>query len=139
MDESFVEVMKQYRRMCAVRYSGCLSCELASANNGKNVSCRDLIMKHPEDAERIIMKWADEHPEPQYPTWMQWQNKMFPDHDLVDGHIFPCVFISKDRAGCKAYVRVGVIDESACERCILQRIPSDIAEKLGIKPGKEWE
>lgn len=125
MDESFVEVMKQYHRMCAAHTAGCLSCELAAMNNGNGIPCRDMIMKHPEDAERIVMKWAAEHPEPQYPAWRQWQKRMFPDYTV---------------SMCPATLaKVPDCDNLTCDECRSKRIPAEIAEKLGIKPGKEWE
>ncbi len=88
------------------------------------------MVQHYETVEPVIMRCAKYHPEATYPTWDQWQRKMFPDHDWVDGTIFPCVFMSKERAKC---------DPDDCEHCNKQRIPADIAEKLGIKPGEEWE
>lgn len=68
------------------------------------------------------MQWAAEHPEPVYPTWREWQHSMFPDADV---RISPCEFGSMDRFKC---------DDKTCTECMEQKIPADIAEKLGIKP-----
>lgn len=57
----FVEVMKHRKRMCnSIR--ACQYCPLYSGNNGISVICHDIIITHPEEAEKIIMKWAEEHP-----------------------------------------------------------------------------
>lgn len=54
----------------------------------------------------VVEKWAKEHTEPQYPTWMKWL--------ALEGVTDACGFHFQ----YKAY----------------QPIPADIAEKLGLKP-----
>lgn len=69
-----------------------------------------------------IMQRAAEHPEPRYPTWMEWQKANFPDAQVA---LFPCNF-----ARCHK-------NFSGCFECDFYResaIPADIAQKLGIKP-----
>lgn len=56
----FKNIMREYDRMC--KGMSCCNCPIASANNGKYISCNDLMRKFPEEAERIIMQWAKEHP-----------------------------------------------------------------------------
>ena len=64
--------------------------------------------------ERIVMKWAEENPEPVYPTWAEW----LMEHGLL-------------YASNSAYMkRWYVINQSGIEK----PIPADIAEKLGIEP-----
>lgn len=61
----FQEVIKEYKRMCATRtfkYTGCKNCELSSSNNGTDYNCVNLICAEPQKTEKIIMKWAEEHP-----------------------------------------------------------------------------
>lgn len=121
----FQEVMKQYMRMCKAHDGGrCRECP-ASGIMG---TCLLMAKGHTvAELEGTIMRWTSENPEPVYPTWIQWHEKMFPDaHDLPD----PCCYISRERLKC---------DDYQCEKCRKQRIPADIAEKLGVKPGKEWE
>ena len=56
----FKEVMKNKNRMCdALR---CYDCLLSSDNNGSGVACDTFANCHPEEAQEIIMKWAEEHP-----------------------------------------------------------------------------
>ena len=78
--------------------------------------------------EQTVMQWAKEHPEPQYPTWKEWQNENFPDAPV---EMSPCSFMSRERQGnimgkgCEFLV---------CSNCISAPIPADIAKKLGIRP-----
>lgn len=56
------------------------------------------------EIERVVMRWAAEHPEPQYPTWEEWQKTNFPD---AESAIFPCSFDSKKNVN-------RIIDEKLC-------------------------
>lgn len=56
----FMTVMREYDRMC--NGMGCCNCPIASDNNGMGLSCNDLMRTFPEEAERIILRWASEHP-----------------------------------------------------------------------------
>lgn len=121
----FVEVMKQYVRLCKSHNAGCITCPVSITNNKECLMCGEIQKKSPEKFEHIVMKWASEHPEPLYPTWEQWQMKMFPG------------FIS---SVCPTFMmKVKDCDDITCDECRSKRIPAEIAEKLGIKPGKEWE
>ena len=116
----FQEVMKQKNRMCN-SYSLCTNCPIYENDNKGEMLCDDFIICKPAIAEEIIMKWASEHPEPCYPTWAEWQKNMFPE-----GRICPKCFTSREKAHCDTF--------DSCNECRKQRIPADIAEKLGIKP-----
>ena len=118
----FTEVMKQAKRMCKAFSDGhCSECPIG---NSDVLECGIAVTSEIdcEEVERRVMQWAQEHPEPMYPTWREWQNSMFPDADI---HISPCEFGSMDRFKC---------DDKTCTECMEQKIPADIAEKLGIKP-----
>lgn len=122
----FQEVMKQAKRMC-VTVNDCDQCELMT-----DAGCRFAIFaddaKYSHEIERIVMDWAEKHPEPRYPTWREWHKANFPDaHDCVA----PCHFMS-----CDAVERVYKVDCShiTCSECSNTEIPADIADKLGIKP-----
>ena len=63
----FVEVMKQARRICLEHPGDCDGCPL---HDDEGLACRfDLAEKYLYDdtTERIVLKWAEEHPEPMYP------------------------------------------------------------------------
>lgn len=122
----FQEVMRQAQRMCRSFGASCDGCKLHWFDGetlcllgGTPETWHDSKM---QDAERIVMRWAAEHPEPRYPMWKEWQKVNFPNasHD-----IFPCSFGAGAEFDC---------DEYECCECRGRPIPADIAEKLGIKP-----
>ena len=130
----FQEVMKQMNRMCHdVKGKGrhCEQCDLSSKKNGVGKRCTDMMSEYSEKAEKIIMDWAAEHPEPQYPTWVEWQGKIFPASLRP---ICPLGFMI-DHTSAKMCISEGV----GCGSCVLRerQIPADIAEKLGIKLKEE--
>lgn len=56
----FVEVIKIRKRMCeSIR---CNECGLSGVNNGKGTGCENFSTRHPEQAQEIILKWAEERP-----------------------------------------------------------------------------
>lgn len=116
----FTDVMRQARRMCKAQ-EDCESCPIW---NSTKFFCKLDTVCYSDDSmiESIVMKWAKEHPEPSYPTWLEWQKSMFPD---ATGYIIPCKFGSKDRFKC---------EDKTCYQCVREPMPADIAEKLGIKP-----
>lgn len=57
----YVEVMKIQSRMCKKkRY--CTRCPMGSENNGKGYGCGDFSRIYPEQAQEILLKWAEENP-----------------------------------------------------------------------------
>ena len=64
----FSKVMCQWRRFCK-SHNNCGECEF----DGKGI-CGDAHLTDIPyaDIELRIMAWAAEHPEPVYPTWMEW-------------------------------------------------------------------
>ena len=125
----FTEVMRQARRMCSSFGGECSDkCPLNCVIQVETDCYRNLCICVGggfEEAYKLIeervMQWAAKHPEPSYPTWDEWQNRMFPDADV---DIVPCTFGSRVRLNCA---------ERTCDECMEQQIPADIAEKLGIK------
>lgn len=113
----FKEVMRQRNRMCRIYYGHCTSCPLNAFQ----------LCAHPEDDvlpayEAVIMGWAKENPEQKYPTWIDWQQKVFPTASTM---ICPKIYMSKEEANCFG---------QSCYECTHSPIPKEIAEKLGIKP-----
>lgn len=100
----FVQVMKDWRRMCMAMEKlhpndACAGCRLEGY--GCPAIYEDNSHVDYSDVERKVTAWAAEHPEPVYPTWYEF---------LVERYH-------------KAWEAIG------CDS-----IPADIAEKLGIEP-----
>ena len=108
---AFQEVTRQWKRMCTgrVRCDCPMAAKLKISNCGL---CRDTVLRQSREAEVIIMTWAAEHPEPQYPTWIEY------------------------------LVGIGVIPEqipmetadALMDTNLLKPIPSNIAQTLGLQP-----
>lgn len=111
----YVEVMKQKKRMC--NSTLCCKCDIFHLSGENIENCPQFISNNPSKAEKIIMSWAAEHPEPVYPTWAEWLNSIgviIGDRPFPALNIPVCVY----RASTK----------------MLEPIPANIAEKLGIIP-----
>lgn len=118
----FVEVMEQARRICLEHPGDCHGCPL---HDDDGLVCRfDLGEKYLyyDTAERIVLKWAAEHPEPVYPSWFDAWQQLFPGAKNV-----PCQGL---------YFGADCTDGSGegCIACKRSPIPAVFAEKLGIKP-----
>ena len=108
----FQEVCKHLKRMCERYGDNCIKCPLGDKDYC-SLSAGDRTAETYKKAEEIIMTWAAEHPEPVYPTWMEW---------LTDVGAIPKA-ISWDEPLVEA-----VYD------AIQNPIPAGMAQKLGIAP-----
>ena len=128
-EHSFKEVVYQWGRMCEhhfcnsrdVKNQSLSMCPIILEHNG--YPCDDAIMDLSEEAiaqvEEIVMKWAEENPEPVYPTWGEWLHSQ----KVVGVH-------AMQAPSQNVYYPIeGKLNTS---------IPADIAEKLGLQP-KERE
>lgn len=118
----FSEVMRQWKRMCNYyteragnEHDVCAICKFEGDGSNCLAVYEDSEIDTAE-VERVVMAWADEHPEPVYPTWKEWL-----EEQRVVVH-----FDSISEKGTK--VKWELTNKSNC------RIPADIAEKLGIQP-----
>lgn len=126
----FTEVMRQAKRMCEYYEDGrCRECPLSRDNTKCGHSlCIEISSISAEEAaeiEHAVMSWAAEHPAPRYPTWNEWQGKMFPNRTR---DVSPCEFDDDSRFNCGS---------KGCGQCMNEPIPADIAAKLGIRPMEE--
>lgn len=64
-----------YARMCK-KINECEDCPLGTKNNGVGITCSFLMMKAPDKANEIILKWCEEHP---VETRQERFLKMFPN------------------------------------------------------------
>ena len=124
----FQEVMKQRRRMCGAQKT-CAKCPIHTSQYDTDIGCTDFLFSKPDCLEKIVMDWAVKHPEPVYPTWVDWWNENFNS----DGRrmFTPCSFVSPKELGCS-------IRHDGCMvapyKCWHTPIPAEVAQKLGIKP-----
>jgi hypothetical protein len=73
--------------------------------------------------EKTVMDWAAEHPEPVYPTWIEWLKSM--------GVVPYMTGLVVTRDAANGHFHEGHVNITANA---LEAIPADIAEKLGIDP-----
>jgi hypothetical protein len=128
---AFQIVIKQFHRMC-IEHPGCDGCPLIDVDKRcSNVSfdCFSVADERAEEFEYCITKWAIEHPEPKYPTWIQWWDENFKGNGRK--MLTPCSFMPPSDLGC-SIEREGCMN--APHKCWNTPIPADIAKKLGIKP-----
>jgi hypothetical protein len=59
---AFITVMKEYDRMCNEYNGECAGCPLGDACGDEIEVCECFTVNFPEEAEKIIMGWAAEHP-----------------------------------------------------------------------------
>ena len=98
------EVIKQFKRMC--KSVTPMKCTRGECPMGcENIGqCRKVAFERPAKFEEQVMTWAVEHPEPVYPTWGQYFRRYY-GLEYCKGH-----------------------------EMLLENIPADIAQKLGIEP-----
>ena len=116
--------MEQAKRMCKTFSDGhCSECPIGNADV---LECGITVTSEMdcEEVERRVMKWAAKHPEQVYPNWNEWYRKNFPDAYRDGKRMCPMIFGGGENCD----------SETDCDICRNNRIPADIAEKLGIKP-----
>ena len=84
--------------------AGCFNCPLHEPDGVSDRCSIGAFINDSERIEREVMSWAAEHPEPVYPTWGQYFRRYY-GLEYCKGH-----------------------------EMLLENIPADIAEKLGIEP-----
>lgn len=123
----FVETMKQVQRICgchtAINKGYCEGCLLATEYGGCMLDPLEKVDS--EIIERRVVKWAAEHPEPVYPSWIDAWKQLFPDVENVPCPKLYFGDVCRDVAG------------EGCIACKRSPIPAVFAEKLGIKPKEE--
>lgn len=58
----FQTVIKERERMCHAHGNSCEGCPISRIRRNSETLCTLFMIKNPEEAEKIIMKWAEEHP-----------------------------------------------------------------------------
>lgn len=93
----FSEVVKHWARYCAAmqkkiaadgKYYPCDGCPLES-----NLMCSDTAEAYTVDAMRevedTVMAWAKDNPEPVYPSWGEWLQKLYNNTNYAGIFITP--------------------------------------------------
>lgn len=75
-----------YARLCGTVIT-CDNCPMCATRNGINLSCDDLLIKNPDKANEIILKWCEEHP---IKTRQSRVLEMFPKARTCNGVIDIC-------------------------------------------------
>ena len=127
----FTQTMKDWRRMCKL-YSanfktccdGCPLDDLVQGNRGAIYDEDFADVVDWEELEKRIDKWAEEHPEPQYPTWLEWLESIGVMEDATPT-------MGRLNRNLELF---GIPIRSIPSEKIFEHIPADIAEKLGIEP-----
>lgn len=118
----FTEVMKQAQRMClAIRY--CQECPAWDDEEGCGVSPDHTPINGFNGIEQRVTAWAENHPEPVYPSWEDGWKQIFPE--AVDT---PCPAMYGEQYKNAACAEV------LCVNCMKRPMPAEIAERLGIHP-----
>lgn len=121
----FIEIMKQAHRLCET--TNCDRCPIVGECGVCLIS--PTVQEDYVKAERYITDWAKAHPEPQYPSWFEFQEATFPTHTCW---ICPMMF------GVECPSKSAPTAQM-CTACRNRPIPAEIAEKLGIKPITQGE
>ena len=103
----FQEVMRQWKRRFEAERT-------LVDSKVKGLDALWLAMDNPDEIESLVMSWAEEHPEPVYPTWREW---------LIEQGVIQMV--ESERHDFLIPSMMLSVDEP---------IPADIAQKLGIEP-----
>lgn len=129
----FVEVMRQAQRLCEMEE--CRKCPLYNFSAGDcmmtlSYSCETDVDY--AEVEKIILQWAEENPEPVYPSWAETWNQLFPTEGrnqlfkTAGDYMCPAYFGEKHRNK-----QCGKI---TCWECKSEPMHPEVAEKLGVKP-----
>ena len=116
----FVQTMKDWARMCDSMQGGIAKCDNCPL-------LKVLCQYKPNEkvdlagAEKIIEKWAEDNPEPVFPTWFEVLEK-FGVAGRINGEPY---YDSMDR---EIYLKQPAFTPKAFEP-----VPADIAEKLGVE------
>ena len=115
----FVQTMKDWRRMCKDR--SCDSCNLSGSCNLDPDSWSDYDISK---IDRKVKIWVAEHPEPVYPTWEEWLQS---------------VGVMESSEGLLRRIKGQLLIDGIPAYAIpttkvLEPIPADLAQKLGVEP-----
>lgn len=117
----FVQTMNDWRRMCQhmEKIGGDRSCDICPLD-GCNAIYEDDGNTDYADIEEKVAAWAAEHPEPVYPSWIDW---------LMSEGVIPTNYMAANSTDSGVRAGTFYVTSKAFEH-----IPADIAQKRGIEP-----
>lgn len=84
-----VEYLKAKTRMSGgCFYENCYECVICISNNGRDLDCVEMERQYPDEAVKLVEKWAKEHPAKTYKSVFL---EKFPDAAKEDGVPVTCV------------------------------------------------
>lgn len=128
MMDDCVQMLKDWRRMCnaMTAMNGCEDCPIVRNTHGARCGDMPYEMQDVESIAREVKKWAAEHLEPVYPTWIEWLKSM--------GVVPYMTGLVVTRGADDGHFHDGHVNITAKA---LEAIPANIAEKLGIRPKED--
>lgn len=121
MAHSFQEVMKQWKRWCESHGGRIFDDEMKATAKIDNPFL--YAMENAKDVESSVMSWAENNPEPVYPTWAEWLTTQGVLEKAREIFVEP--YGSESFICYKAHFDGENMDKP---------IPPDVAQKLGVKP-----
>ena len=119
----FKDIAREFNRMCHFYDTPpCEGCPMGFHTINRS-DCMSRLFYNPEKYEERVIKWAEKHPEPKYPTWTEWLSKQG-FVELKAGQ-FVKQTGNEYVYECKT---VAILTDKAAVP-----IPADIAEKLGVE------
>ena len=118
----FSEIIKQLGRICESNFGECDICDLRPFCPSRTFLDKYAKSGRAERLEKMVMKWAAEHPEPVYPLWGEWLISIGAARREPTG--IPFQIANGDIIDPPYKIAVNLYDP----------IPAEIAQKLGIEP-----
>ena len=119
------DFLKNWKRMCnsMTEMNECEDCPIVRNTYGARCCDMTCEMRDVENIVREVEKWVAEHPEPAYPTWIDW---------LRDVGVIP----TQEEASRSMRDGVRAASFYVIAKAFSQ-IPADMAKRLEIKPKED--
>lgn len=99
----------------------CQKCPLGREHNGHEMTCSGFETAYPQEAEKVVHKWSEDHPEHSHKT-----------RKGVLIEKFPNAVIDKDGKPISCAYYLGMVDEAEymeCHGCCLQCWNTEVEEE----------
>lgn len=105
MENERKATIHDYARLCSSHSDGCFNCPISYYHNGERRTCGTFVVKYPDKANEIIIKWCDEHP---VKTYADDFFEKFPNAERKYDYEIPNVCINRiyPNAECDCYNKI---------------------------------